>query len=214
MPDRLFESAFDHAAIGMALVAPDGHWLRVNRSICQLVGYSEEELLALTFQDITHPDDLETDLAYVQQMLRGEIESYQMEKRYRHRNGQTVWVLLSVSLVRSADGQPRFFISQIQDIMGRKAAEAAAAEAHAELRESAELVRRLRESFVTVCAWTQRVRLDGQWEPLAEFLIRRLGVQVSHGISTEAVAQFRGNLPPAPRPPSGSAISRPSPSPP
>jgi PAS domain S-box-containing protein len=81
--EERFRSAFDYAAIGMALVAPDGGWIQVNRALCDIVGYSRDELLGgATFQDITHPDDLETDLGYVRQMLDGAIDTYQMEKRY------------------------------------------------------------------------------------------------------------------------------------
>lgn len=124
LSQRQFESAFEFAAIGMALVAPDGRWLKVNRSLCELTGYEEEELLRLRFQDITHPDDLEADLEYVRQMLEGRIRTYQMEKRYIRKDGRIVWILLSVSLVRDASGQPLFFISQIQDITRRKELEA------------------------------------------------------------------------------------------
>ncbi len=123
--EQQFSRAFEHAAIGMALVAPDGRWLKVNRSLCDLTGYTAEELRTKTFQDITHPDDLERDLAYVRQMLTGEIQTYQMEKRYIHKRGHVVWILLSVSLVRDAEGRPAHFISQIQDITERKQAEAA-----------------------------------------------------------------------------------------
>ncbi len=78
----VFENAFQYAAIGMALVSPTGQWLRVNRALCGIVGYSEDELLQLTFQEITHPDDLETDLGYLQQLTHGDIEYYAMKKRY------------------------------------------------------------------------------------------------------------------------------------
>lgn len=118
-----FTSAFEHAAIGMALVSPKGHFLKVNRSLCDITGYSAEELTRTTFQDITHPEDLERDLDYVRQMLAGEIRSYQMEKRYFHKGGYIVWVLLSVSLVWDTQGQPVHFIGQIQDITGRRLAE-------------------------------------------------------------------------------------------
>jgi two-component system sensor histidine kinase/response regulator len=111
-----FHSAFDNAPIGLALVAPDGSWLQVNRALCGIVGYDETELLATTFQAITHPEDLQTDLNFVRQMLAGEIPTYQMEKRYFHKQGQIVWILLSVSLVRDQLGRPLHFISQIQDI--------------------------------------------------------------------------------------------------
>lgn len=118
--EERFRGAFDHAAIGMALVAPDGQWLQVNRFLCEITGYSEAELLARTFQDITHPDDLDADLGFLRQVLSGEIASYQMEKRYLHKDGQVVWVLLTVSLVRDRHDQPVYFIKQLQDVSGRK----------------------------------------------------------------------------------------------
>ncbi|MEX0978870.1 MAG: PAS domain S-box protein, partial [Pirellulales bacterium] len=82
-----FRGAFEHAAIGVALVALDGRFLKVNRSLCRSVGYSQEELCATDFQSITHPDDLQADLALVDQLRRGEIDHYHMEKRYFHKQG-------------------------------------------------------------------------------------------------------------------------------
>ncbi|AMV24268.1 putative diguanylate cyclase YegE [Gemmata sp. SH-PL17] len=122
--EERFRSAFDAAPIGVALVSPEGRWLKVNQSVCALVGYSEAELLTIDFQTITHPDDLGADLALVEQVLRGELASYQMEKRYFHKSGHVIDVLLAVSLVRDARGEPLYFISQIQDITERKRAEA------------------------------------------------------------------------------------------
>lgn len=119
-----FAGAFQHAAIGMAIVSLEGYWLQVNASLCEIIGYSEDELLTLTFQDITHPDDLEIDLAYVQQLLAGEIDHCHIEKRYIHKQGHEVWILLSASLVCGDDGQPLYFIAQIQDISQRKQTEA------------------------------------------------------------------------------------------
>lgn len=123
--ENRFRLAFEEAAIGMALIAPDGRWLRVNRAICNIVGYSKSELLKMDFQTITHPDTLEQDLSYVQQMLSGETDTCQLEKRYIHKQGYSVWVLLSVSLVRDEQNQPLYFISQIQDITERRRAEKA-----------------------------------------------------------------------------------------
>jgi two-component system sensor histidine kinase UhpB len=120
---ELFRSAFEHAAIGMALVSPDGRWLEVNHSLCEIVGYTEHEFLGMTFQAITHTDDLPANLDYVSKVLTGEARSYQMEKRYQHKLGHWVWVLLSVSLVRDVQGNPQYFIYQIQDITERKRAE-------------------------------------------------------------------------------------------
>jgi PAS domain S-box-containing protein len=118
-----FWASFQYSGIGKALVAPDGRWLQVNQALCELVGYRESELWELGFQDITHPDDLTTDLEYVRQMLAGEIRCYQMEKRYLHKQGHEIWVLLSVALVRDGQGEPLYFIAEIQDISAQKEAE-------------------------------------------------------------------------------------------
>ena len=118
--EQRFRGSFEHAATGMALVDADGRFLRVNRSLCEIVGYSQAELLGKTFQEITHPDDLEKDLDYVRRLLAGEIRIYQMEKRYFHKYGYVVWTLLSVSLMHHEEGKPLYFVSQIQDVSGRK----------------------------------------------------------------------------------------------
>lgn len=177
-PNSLFQSAFEFAAIGMALVSPEGKWLRVNRAICEITGYSEAELLERTFQDITHPDDLEADLENVRKMLAGEIKTYQMEKRYFHKNGSIVWILLSVSLVRTKPGEPLFFISQIQDITRQKASEDKLAKAAGEIK-------RLQERLLKICTWTKRIYVDGKWISIDEFLTRNLHLKVTPGTSVQ-----------------------------
>src|ERR671921_261199 len=121
--EERFRRSFEDAAIGMALVAPNGRFLGTNRSLCEILGYREEELLEKSFQDITHPDDLAANLDQRRRMLVGEIRTYQMEKRYMHKEGQVVWALLSVSMVQDEEGQPLYFVSQVQDISDRKRAE-------------------------------------------------------------------------------------------
>jgi len=118
-----FRNAFDHAPIGMALVSPEGHWLQVNHALCEITGYSEQELLERTFQDITHPDDLEADLDFAHGMLAGDLPSFCMEKRYLRKDGQSVWILLSVSRSHNEMGKPFLFVKQVQDISERKLAE-------------------------------------------------------------------------------------------
>jgi diguanylate cyclase (GGDEF)-like protein/PAS domain S-box-containing protein len=120
---QLFENAFHYASIGMALVGTDGQFLRVNRSLCDLVGYPESKLLCLTFQDITHPDDLNNDISHLQKLIDGEIETYRLEKRYLHSDGHIIWILLSVSAVRDRRGGVEFFISQMKDITESKLTE-------------------------------------------------------------------------------------------
>jgi PAS domain S-box-containing protein len=121
--NNLFLNAFQYAPSGIALVALNGTWLMVNPSYCKLLGYDEAELLSKSFQEITYSADLETDLEFVRQMLHKEIESYQIEKRYIHKEGHLITAWLSVSLVYNEDGSPKYFISQVLDITAIKYAQ-------------------------------------------------------------------------------------------
>ncbi len=114
--EETFRLAVENAPIGMALVGLGGQWLRVNKALCELFGYSNDELLAKTSQEVTHPDDLAADLALVEQLLRGAIPRYELAKRYLRKDGSVVGAVLHVSLVRDAVGGPRHFIAQIQDV--------------------------------------------------------------------------------------------------
>jgi diguanylate cyclase (GGDEF)-like protein/PAS domain S-box-containing protein len=128
------QATFDLAAVGIAHVAPDGKWLRVNQRICDMLGYTREELLSTNFQDITHPADLEADNALLQQVLNGRRASYVLEKRYLHKNGSAIWAYLAVSLLRDGAGRPRYFISVISDINVQKKALAEAEESRARMK--------------------------------------------------------------------------------
>ena len=115
--------AFEFAAIGKALVSKEGRFLKVNPALCQLTGYSEAEMLEMSLQNITHPDDINTDFELLQKVLADEIDGYQREKRYVHKSGRVVWIMLDVSLARDRDNK-KYFIGQTQDITARKQAEA------------------------------------------------------------------------------------------
>jgi len=117
-----FSQAFEYGPNGMALVAPDGHWLTVNRRLCDLLGYTGDELRHKTFQRITHPEDLSEELELARKTLSGEIHFYQMEKRVIHQQGYIIWINLTVSLVRDSDGRPLYFIKQVQNITENKRA--------------------------------------------------------------------------------------------
>jgi PAS domain S-box-containing protein len=136
--ERRFRAAMEHAPIGMALVGLDGRWLEVNRALCTLTGYTENELRATDFQRITHPDDLYADLAHVGRLLEGEAASYELEKRYLRKDGEVVWILLTASLVRDGAGRPLHFISQIQDISERRQAQEALRRSEARFRSLTE----------------------------------------------------------------------------
>ncbi len=117
--EATFRGAFENSPIGMALVSPEGNWLRVNKQLCQITGYSQEELLGKNFTDITHPDDLADDTYYLQQCISGKLDTYRAEKRYYHKNGSLVWIKLNTSLVRDGKNNPLYFIAQVEDITGR-----------------------------------------------------------------------------------------------
>ncbi|WP_312687766.1 diguanylate cyclase [Kosakonia sp.] len=121
--EERFRNAMEYSAIGMALVGTDGQWLQANKALCKFLGYSQEELRLMTFQQLTWPEDLSADLEQMAQLVRGEIPSYSMEKRYYTRSGDLVWALLAVSVVRHADGTPLYFIAQIEDINDLKQTE-------------------------------------------------------------------------------------------
>lgn len=121
--EERFHQSFDFAAIGMALISLKGHWLKVNQALCNLVGYSEKEMLQLDDQSITYQDDLSTDAHYFQQMLSGQLHTYQIEKRYRCKDGTIIWTLHNRVLVRDAENRPLYFILQIQNIDMQKRAE-------------------------------------------------------------------------------------------
>ena len=121
--EERFRLSMTQSAIGMAIVGLDGSFVEVNDALCRLVGRPREVLTTLTFQDITHPEDLDADLGLVRRLAAGEIERYDLEKRYYHADGSTVWVLLSGAALRDQTGAPRYYLAQIQDVTARKAAE-------------------------------------------------------------------------------------------
>jgi PAS domain S-box-containing protein len=123
--ENRFRATFDQAAVGIAHVTLDGRWLRLNQRYCEILGYSPAEALGLSFQDVTHPDDLDADLQYLQRLVSGEIVTYSMEKRYIRRDRTVIWVNLTVAMVRDDDGAPAYFISVVEDIDRKKRAETA-----------------------------------------------------------------------------------------
>lgn len=146
-----YHAVFDHAAVGVARVAPDGRFLEVNGGFCATLGYSADELLGLTFQAVTHPDDLADDLDRVGSMLAGRLETFSMEKRYIRKTGEVVWSALTVSLVRQPTGEPDYFVSVVEDITPRKLAESQQARHRDQLRLMVnELNHRVKNTLATV----------------------------------------------------------------
>jgi PAS domain S-box-containing protein len=147
-----FRATFENAAVGVAMVAPDGSILRANNSFARMLGYSIEELMVRTFQDITHPDDLASNLSIRNKTLNGETDGYCIEKRYVRKDGGIIWALLTVGCVRKADGSVDYFVSVIQDISDRKQVE------QQQRVLMAELDHRVKNALATVSAVVSHTR--------------------------------------------------------
>lgn len=195
-----FRATFEQAAVGIAHIAPDGRWLRVNQKLCDILGYSRAALSQLTIQDITCPDDLNAapsiTLALPEKVLSGELRTYTTETRFVHREGRFVWISLTVSLVRDEGDEPDYFIAVIENIQRRKEAELA-------LAEEREVFRSLTE-IASDYFW----ELDEQFrfKAISRTIMERSGLDFEHylgkkrweipsfGISAEGWAQHRATL--------------------
>lgn len=182
---RQFETAFAQAPIGMALVGLDGKWLKVNHALCQIVGRTEDDLLARTFQDITHPEDLDADLAHVAALLRGDTDRYQMDKRYLHSSGEVIWIKLSGTLVRDDSGAPLHFISQIEDVTRARESQRALARSEA----------RLRAIFEHIPAGMALRGIDGRYELVNAYVAHRLALEPEEMLGRRAEDLFPELLP-------------------
>src|SRR5215210_1119215 len=161
--EECLKATFEQAAVGVAHVAPDGSWIRVNQRLCDIVGYPRGELLSLTFQDITHPDDLERDVGHLHRMLEGETDTYSTEKRYIRKDGSLIWINLTTSLLRDPSGEPKYFISVSEDTTERKRVEE-------ELKISEERFRNIIEqsplSIQILSPDGRTLRVNRAWEKL------------------------------------------------
>jgi diguanylate cyclase (GGDEF)-like protein/PAS domain S-box-containing protein len=208
-----FSATFEQAAVGIAHLGIDGRWLDVNRRCCEILGYSKEELLKLSFAELTHPEDLNTDSELVQELLRGERSNYSIEKRYYTKGKRLVWVNLTVSLVRKTDGSPDYFISVIEDITSRLRIKAQRDEMIEVLEErvrerTAELEKLSKTDALTEVANRRHLdeQIEVEWdratrshEPLSIVIIdidhfKELNDTLGHGPADRALVAFAGEL--------------------
>jgi PAS domain S-box-containing protein len=182
-----YRAIFDYTPVGVARVSPDGRFLEVNERICAITRYSREQLMRRTFIDITHPDDLEADLGLVRSVLRGERDTYTIEKRYLTPGGDVVWVHLMVALVRTSEGAPDYFISTVEEITDRKEAEASQRRYQGQLRLLInELNHRVKNTLATVQSMAAQT-LRGDYDPAAAyeaFEARLMGLSAAHEVLT------------------------------
>ena len=184
--EERFRRMFQHSAAGMVLVDPSFRFLHVNSAFCQMLGYSESDLLTKTFQDITHPDDRASGDNLARQVLAGEIEMFNLEKHYLRRDGTVVWGLVSSTLIRNVEGNPLHFVTQIQDITERKQAEEKLRKAHSELEQrvaqrTAELQNANAELMKTMEERDHIQRILQETEKLAA--VGKMSAQIAHEIN-------------------------------
>lgn len=195
--EERFRGAFEYAAVGVALVSLDGRFLQVNQALCRITGYSEQEMLAMTFQAITYPEDFEENLENIKALVRGRVDTYQLEKRYVHKEGHIVWVSLSASLVRDVRGEPLYMLSQVQDITDRKLAEEQRDRLHLALQELF-LVDELtglynRRGFFTLAQQQLKVAVRNEQRPVLFFFdmdqLKEINDNYGHGEGDRAIVE-------------------------
>lgn len=155
--EERFRATFEQAAVGIAHVAVDGHWLRVNQKLCEIIGYSQDELRQVTFQEITYPPDLARHLALRARLAAAEIDNFSLEKRYIRKDGSLIWINLTVAAVRDAERRVKYFIAVMEDISARKQVEEALNEKVSLLELSSDAIV-VRDSADRIVYWSNGAR--------------------------------------------------------
>ncbi|QHT66787.1 PAS domain S-box protein [Rhodocytophaga rosea] len=167
-----FSSAFEYAPIGMMLINIDGEIFRVNKSLCQLLGYSDKDLLQFTIRDIIYPEDLESSMACFEHLIADKIKSFQEEKRYLTKKGNMVWAYLSISLIKHKDGSPRHFVVQLMDITEKKKAADALKESE---QKALQLARHYKFILDSQSVYIIKIDNSGRYSYVNDYYLREFG---------------------------------------
>ncbi len=192
--EQRFRQAFDDAPIGVVLITPQGRFLRANRALCDMIGYSEAELLEKNFQSLTYPDDLDKNLSLLTETLAGKRVSYRMEKRYFHKNGEVIFARLNACLIRNPNGEPLYFITHIENISETKKHELEREKLIVELQSALARVKTL-SGLIPICGWCKNVRSDqGYWQTVEQYVHDQTNATFTHGVCPACAEKFKGDI--------------------
>jgi len=180
-------SYFELPLIGISITTLDKGWLEVNSTVCDMLGYSKEELAGTTWAQLTHPEDLDADVEQFQRILAGEIDTYFMEKRFIRKDGDIIWIQLSVGCVRKQDGSVKYTVALLQDINKRKQAQQERSDLIIKLQDSIAQIKTL-SGLIPICASCKKIRDDsGYWHQVEEYVKQHSDAEFSHGICPDCI---------------------------
>ena len=181
--------------MGIAIVDLDFRFLQVNRALCEITGYSSDELTKLRFTDITHPEDIDVDVQLAEQVFKGSRNNYQIEKRYIKKNGEIVWIHLSATVIQDEEGKPLYGLGMILDMTDRKRKEQEYAKLRNTFEDTLAEIKTLK-GLLPICSYCKKIRDgEGNWDPFEIYLQNHLDVKFTHGICQEcAQREFNNDL--------------------
>lgn len=192
--EERFRKIFEEGPLGVVLADMERRFVKVNRMMCQILGYTEQELTTLTFMDITHPDEQDASFQNSQKLYRGEVPFYKMEKRYLKKDGEIFWANLTVSMIRDKSGLPCFFLGMVEDINERRRAEKERERLIQELQEALAKVKTL-SGLIPICAGCKKIRDDkGYWNQLEVYMTEHSDILFSHGLCPDCVGKAYSEL--------------------
>jgi PAS domain S-box-containing protein len=191
---ELFRSVFMEGNLGIALIGFDLRLEHVNPTLAQMLGATAEELVGTSITDITHPDDINSTIDLAQSLLKNEIQTYRVEKRYFRKDGSIIWAHLTAAAIRDSNGRPLFGLAMIEDISQRWLLNQEREQLIVQLKEALANVKTL-SGLLPMCAWCKRIRDDqGAWSEVEHYVRRQTAADFTHGICPDCQDQVRRDL--------------------